>query len=406
MDISVFAYCEGLIRADILAPLTELPAWTFFSCRKLGSIYLPADTSIIGSHAVYDCESLSKVYYGGTPGDAEELEEQITESRDWYTDTTGDMTPEDAGNTGSSNNFAEDENGNVIVEDTTVTQTENSTITTTTETNISNEEAEQPPTEIGATIVTDEGWEELEEAIEDALEDGSVNVEVYLPGDSEVPPEVLGALSGKDVFMQVTTPQGSYTLDFQNMEDISTKNPLDLSYTLTLAENVKYEELQGFTVYNLNFDKSSQVPVGVAIQLPLENVRATASLYQVRSGKLEHLQSAVVDQKGVAHFYLATVDKGTTYFIGINIAGINTSDAYIPQSLEGEYGITEQIRDVDYVITGRKSSWGLNFLEVNEIMIGFMLSTAAIVGLLMYALNKRKLRRGYTPGWEDDESET
>ena len=195
-------------------------------------------------------------------------------------------------------------------------------------------------------------------------------------------------------------------MDFLNMDNVDFRKPLDLSYTLTLAEKIKYDQLQGFVVYELAFDKSSQVPVGVAIQLPMENARQTASLYQVRSGKLEHLQSAVVDQKGVVHFYLASVDKGTTYFIGINIAGINTSDVYIPQSLEGEYGITEQIQDVDYVITGRKSSWGLNFLEVNEIMIGFMLSTAAIVGLLMYALNKRKLRRGMTPGWEDDESET
>ena len=296
------------------------------------------------------------------------------------------------------------EDGSVTVTESTVTQTEESVITTTTETELSAEGEVSEETQIEATIRDEEGWDQIQDAIEDAVENGPVDVTIYVPTDTNMPQDFMDLFAGKDVTVDVYNADGShYTLDFTMIGTVKLKNGLDLSYTLKLAEKIKYEQLQGFVVYELDFDASSEIPAGLAIQLPLENVRATASLYQVRSGKLEHLQSAVVDQKGVVHFYLATVDKGTTYFIGINISGIEITDAYIPEDLEQEYGITEQIQNVDYVITGRKSSWGMNFLQVNQVLFGFMLSTAAIVGLLMYAWNKRKLRQGIVPGWEEDD---
>lgn len=406
MDDSVFAYCAGLLRADVHAPLQKLPHWTFYGCKSLTAISLEADTTALGERSLEGCGNLSTVYYGGTEMDAEELKEQIVENQEDFAGR-GEVSTEDPGNSSYDAEVEVNEDGSATVTESTVTQTEEAVITTTTETEVSTEGELTEETRIEATIQDEEGWDQVQDAIEDAVENGPVDATIYDASGTDMPQEFIDALTGKDVTAEVYTGSGShYSLDFSMVGTVKLKNGLDLSYTLTLAEEVKYEQFQGSTVYELEFSESSEIPVGVAIQLPLENVRATASLYQVRGGKLEHLQAAVVDQKGVVHFYLASVDKGTTYFIGINIAGINTSDAYIPQSMEGEYGITEQIRDVDYVITGRKSSWGLNFLEVNEIMIGFMLSTAAIVGLLMYALNKRKLRRGMTPGWEDDESET
>lgn len=402
MDVSVFAYCENLIRAEILAPLRELPAWTFFACRNLSSIYLPAAISHIGSHAVYDCENLGEVYYGGTAGDAEDLEEQITEGRDWYTDTTGDMTPEDAGNSESVSNVKQDENGDLVSENTTVTQTPDSTISSSTTNNMTNENASKPPVEITATILTEEGWAELLTEIEKVYTSAGVIVTVYVSGDLQVPASFLNALAGLRVTMRIVHLGGTdYTVDFEKAEEVSKKTTLDMSYSLKLAQNLRFQELEGVTVYELIFNESSQMPVSVAIQLPVEYARQTASLYQEMDGELEVVQSIVADQKGIAYFYLGAIDKKTTYYIGINVPWVSGTDVRVPDSLADDYGIDYQAEGVTYEITGRKSSWGIGFLEVNQILLGIMLSTAAFVGLAMYALNKRKIRKGILPGWDD-----
>lgn len=404
MGMSVFSYCEELIQATVLAPLDRLPSWTFYGCTKLTSIDLAEEIKSIGHYSVYDCASLSVIYYGGEPGDAEELEAQISEDSDYFR-KYGSVEEEKPDNSESYNGVEEDENGDVIVEDTTVTETEDSTITVTDKENLSDPEAEDPPTDISATVVEKEGWEQVQDAIEDALEDGdSVVADVFVATDAEVPDSLLEELAGKDVVMNVTTSDGSsYTLDFSKI-DYQKVNGLDLSYRLDrMIKN--YEELGGAVAYQLLFNKSGNIHAEVKIQLPMEHARRTVTLYQIEWGTPKQLQSVVADENAVAHFYLASVDSKIVYLLGIDVPTVQQSDLLIPDSLEKEYGITEQIRDVDYVITGRKSSWGIGFLEVNKILVGFMLSTAAIVGLVMYSLNKRKLRRGVMPGWEDDEDD-
>ena len=404
MGMGVFSYCEELIQATVLAPLDRLPSWTFYGCTKLTSIDLSEEIKSIGHYSVYDCASLSVIYYGGEPGDAEELEAQISEDSDYFR-KYGSVQEEKPDNSESYNGAEEDENGDVIVEDTTVTETEDATITVTDKENLSDPEAEDPPTDISATVVEKEGWEQVQDAIEDALEDGdSVVADVFVATDAEVPDSLLEELAGKDVVMNVTTSDGSsYTLDFSKI-DYQKVNGLDLSYRLDRMIK-DYEELGGAVAYQLLFNKSGNIHAEVKIQLPMEHARRTVTLYQIEWGTPKQLQSVVADENAVAHFYLASVDSKIVYLLGIDVPTVQQSDLLIPDSLEKEYGITEQIRDVDYVITGRKSSWGIGFLEVNKILIGFMLSTAAIVGLVMYSLNKRKLRRGVMPGWEDDEDD-
>ena len=38
-------------------------------------------------------------------------------------------------------------------------------------------------------------------------------------------------------------------------------------------------------------------------------------------------------------------------------------------------------------------------------MIGVLLGCVGVVGIVMYMLNKRRLKRGYVPTWDDDEDE-
>ena len=406
MGVGVFSYCYGLLKARIHAPLEVLPQWTFYGCANLVSIELPPETTGIGNYGLRGCDSLEVVYYGGEPGDAEELKKQISEEIGDFAEngTIQEDNPEE-GETVEQETT--DENGDTIREETTVTDTEESTITVTDKENVSDPEAEDPPTEISGTVVDEEGWEQVEDAIKDALKDsGSVEGEIYLGTDTQIPDSMVENLAGKDVVITVINPDGTkYTLDFNEIDKSVKAEGLDLSYQLKLLEDVKYEQLQGLVVYELRFRESSQVPVGAAIQLPIGNGRQIATLFQVGFGKPQQLQSTVVDQKGVAHYYLAAVDKKTTYLIAINVPTVGVQDSYIPKELEQEYGITEQIRNVDYVVTGRVSSWGLTSVQVTQVMIGIMLSAAAFVGLGMYALNKRKLRKGFIPGWDDAEDE-
>ena len=110
----------------------------------------------------------------------------------------------------------------------------------------------------------------------------------------------------------------------------------------------------------------------------------------------------MVDGEGIAHFYLAKVDANTEYLIGINVPNPDTSpnepsDAIIPDELKNEYPAMEQVEQIEYVITGRKSSWGLNFGQVTQILAVVMIGAVVIVGVVVYIVFKMKLKRGYVP---------
>ena len=55
----VFQNANGLIKANIEADITELPAGTFLSCQKLESVTLPENLTAIGESAFADCINLT-----------------------------------------------------------------------------------------------------------------------------------------------------------------------------------------------------------------------------------------------------------------------------------------------------------------------------------------------------------
>jgi len=180
----------------------------------------------------------------------------------------------------------------------------------------------------------------------------------------------------------------------------------DLSYERTDATEAQLE-LMGCTVgYQIRFTADAQVNAEVMIKLPAENARKNASLYQVKlGGDTELLQAVVVDDDGYAHFYLASVDRRTEYLIGIDVPAEGAAEAIIPEVLYQDYGVTGNLSDVEYVVTGRTSSWGLNINQVTWIMAGVLLSVVVIVGFVMFALNKRKLKMGYIPNLDEEDYE-
>lgn len=402
LGVGIFAYCQGLLRAEILAPVSELPQWTFYNCTSLTSIALAAQTKKVGSYSLYDCVSLDVVYYGGEPGDAEALKQQITEERESFA-ALGEVTTEKPQNSESGVQISDNEKGELIVEDTYVSQTENTTISTTIGTNTADPEDNTIPSKIIASIYSDAGWEELCAAIEKLGTDRTIYITVYVIGNGQIPRDVVRDLAGKNIFMTVITQTGaSYVLDFAGMRKPDLEKTLDLSYVLTRLEETKHEILANVTAYELRFNGSGSIDAQVLIRLPGDNARRTVTLFYEKGGELVQVQSVVADEEAVARFYMGAIDKKTVYYLAIDLPGVAVEDAIVPDSLKQEFGITEQIQNVDYVITGRKSSWNIGFVELNKILVGFMLSTTSIVGLLMYALNKRKIRKGYTPGWDDE----
>jgi hypothetical protein len=78
-----------------------------------------------------------------------------------------------------------------------------------------------------------------------------------------------------------------------------------------------------------------------------------------------------------------------------------TDDVIIPDELFPSYGTTEnaiaRLEKIDYVITGRQSSWGVGIAQVTWILLAVLAGCIIVVGVVMAVWNKRRLQRGYVP---------
>ena len=104
-------------------------------------------------------------------------------------------------------------------------------------------------------------------------------------------------------------------------------------------------------------------------------------------------QSVVVDGSGYAHLYLASVDCNLEYYLALNLLDASEA-AILPAELLQEYNAI-RYEPIQYEITGRTSSWGLDIGQVTWIMVGVMAFCALAVGFTMYLLNKRRIKSGY-----------
>ena len=129
--------------------------------------------------------------------------------------------------------------------------------------------------------------------------------------------------------------------------------------------------------------------------------RQSATLFQRNGRELTRYQTVIVDGEGYAHLYLASVDDKAEYYIAMNLPE-QQEEAIIPDELLHEYGQPVNYTPIQYEITGRESSWGMNINQVTWIMIGGMTAVVVTVGFVMYLLNKRKLRMGYVPDLDEE----
>ena len=390
----VFAYCSSLLRVDVNAAVT-MPSWSFYGCDKLQIVTIRGES--------VDPESL-KISTPPQGIDKEENPEQPTEESQPAEPEETTPAPDTGYVTGES--ITTDSDGAQIVDKTTVMQNENSTTVSTTTAPV--DQPENTTTTITSTIQNNQGWQDVLDKVNSATIGGNsntVNVTVYVPNNDTVPSEVLDELAGKNVQLTVQTQTGSqFTLDCTQLND-SVKNDLSLNYTLVPIEDVP-EELKGYTVYQLKFLSKVKLNTELVIRLPGGHILSTATLYQLKGrNKLEKLQSVIVDPNGDAHWYVSAVDEKTEYLIGIDVPGSAEDSPIIPPALHNEYKVENVYDGVEYVITGRTSSWGMNLGQVMGIMAAVMVSVIVIVGVVIFTINKRRIRKGYVPGWDDLDDE-
>ena len=134
-------------------------------------------------------------------------------------------------------------------------------------------------------------------------------------------------------------------------------------------------------------------------------MRQKASLYLINNGLEEIIQTVVVDDSSDACFSFGSIDENAEYLIAMNVPGIHLEQLTIPEVLYDEYKIVDQATGKEYEITGRSSSWGMDLGQVMSILAVVMVSVIVLVGGVMFIWNKKRLKSGYVPDWDDDDDD-
>lgn len=411
MGISVFGYCASLVSANIKASITTLPEFTFYGCGMLTFVSLPDTTGNISSYSFHGCEQLNTIHYGGTSCSPEDIQNFVGKELPNF-DRFGTVTDEKPSGGISSAGLTDNGDGTYTQENITLSPNENSSVSVKTETPIEKTEdgfdiGEAGNAQITVTINGANGWEEAKNAVEQELEKAgdkfeTIKIDVYVSDTSEISEEFVNSIAGKNVTLTVMTADGSvWKINGMEMNEEEPSGVYDLSYTLTAGDAKLCKALGAQTSFVLMFNSPAAVNAEVLIRIGTIYARQNATLFQ-KDGGINRLQSVVVDSEGYAHFYLGSVSEKTEYYIAMNLPDA-AGEAIIPQNMLAEYGYPEYTEPIKYEITGRESSWGMNLGQVMGILAAVMITVVIVVGVIMYIYNKRRLRNGYVPSFEDEE---
>jgi hypothetical protein len=411
IGVSAFGYCKSLVSADIKAQIKELPTLMFYGCKALSSVKLPDTVDTLGYHSFLDCETLSTVYYNGTGQTPEQIEEAIGKDVPDFSDR-GDVAQGTAGDSASSTTAEQKQDGTTVITSTEVTQGEDATVSSQTH---YVPDTGSTSTEITVTITGQDGWKEAGEAVDGALNKneefvrntGSAattpEITVYVKGDGAVDQAFIDNLAGRNVIIVIITQDGSiWRIDASGIEPGS--GAYDLRCSVTAGDEALCQELGTSASFRVKFMASAELNAQVMIRIGAQYAMQSATLIQRQGKELIRRQTTVVDNEGYAHFYLASVDADSEYYIAMNLPDVQ-QEAIVPQELNAAYGAPVNYQPIQYEITGRTSSWGMNINQVTWIMVGFLAVTVITVGFVMFFLNKRRLAMGYVPEWDDEDEE-
>lgn len=395
METSVFAYCINLRSASVMANISELPLWTFYGCEALQSVSLSSNITEIGTQAFHNCDSLSRTVYGGS-------QKQIQEQMPQVETFIAFMEPAEDDFVEVSTVVTETlEDGSTVTTESYFTSSESCSINTQTI-----RTSDSVAVTIDAVLENADGWENVAQqvALSD-LDTQQVTANVYLKSDSALSGADLRRFAGKDIRLTIHTSQGAQW--FVNGVDLvytELSDNYDLSFTLlelTDPTKEQVETLNGQKGYSLVFH--GQIDFMVEVELPIGQTysRQSAVFFSNEEGGYQRMQAVMIDDAGLAHFYLGQIQPDVEYLIGVNVpqqgAQDTVIDVIIPDSLKNEYPKLEQTEQIEYVITGVNSSWGMNFGQVSLILAAVMVVSMIVVGIVMFISFKRKLKNGYVP---------
>ena len=417
-----FAYCTGLTRAQILCPLTKLPDWTFYGCTALSSVSLPDTVTETGDKALENCQNLSGIYYDGTA--------DVT-PKDQYDPPVVKPTEEFPKKDETSSQLPSASDSDEVTSK--VSDTDNATITTVVKTDYTYKKDGQDTTldeilssgdldgvetdsktstTIDATIKNSDGWKELEDTVDDVLDrsETTVKVDVQLP-DSKVSGKDLSGLVGKDTDVTLTTPDGStWRLNGNTVRksDLS-KKEYDFRYTVTKLDK-KIRGIDSETVYQIKFYGNIDFVATAGINLKVGNAGQYATLYQKSMFSMSQLKTVVVDENGYAWFPMTGVKSGAKYYVGINAADADVSEAVIPESMADAYAMDDEYTLTDasgtkYEVGERTSRWGISGLKFAGMVAAAIAGIIILVTLIMVTWNKfAQSKEKYRRMAEEDEA--
>lgn len=399
---AAFAYCTNLISAEVLAPLRDIPAFLFYKCSRLNSVSLTKETESVDVLAFHGCEQLNTIHYDGSEQTTQEIQSVLP---------NGQITDEELPKTSSSVVTGQNEDGTFTQNDTTVSQGTNVFVST----NVQNT-GSQFDAEINITVENDSGWDDARKIVEEQLNayiqsveqsqgvSENVNVNIFVKDVDKIDSELIDELTKREnVTVTVKTQNGSVwtaELDQQNNKRLS--GNYDLRYSLAPGTEELCSQLGVNTSFSVQFYESAEINAKVMICVGTQWKNHTATLFQLINNELKQHQTVLVDDEGYASFYIASVSSKTEYYIAMDLVSTDESGVLESHALQN-YNDVETMNHVEYVVTGRKSSWGMNLGQVMSILAVVMVSVIAVVGIAMYSWNKKRLKNGYVPNWDDED---
>ena len=411
MGVSVFAYCKNLVTANINASIKTVPEYTFYGCERLTTVKLPDTTQNVSSYSFRGCDQLDTVYYAGTNLDVSEIHTSIGEglpefsSSGTVTGTVPSTTPVTSGT------VWQDENGNYNEDQVTVTTGQNSSVSSKVEDTYQPDGTKvDSSAEINVNINNQQGWNEVQDTVKQELDKvtektENVTVNVYVKETDEIDSGFMDTMAEKNVTVTVTTENGSsWVVDGSQWNAGTLSGTYNLTHTVSAASESLAAELGAVNCFSLTFSNSAEVNSEVLIHLGSAWAMQEATLLQRGKNGFTKVQTTVVDRDGYAHFYLASVNADTEYAIAMNLPRQTDDPApIVPAVMQTGDSNVVNYNPVQYQITGRSSSWGMGLGQVMGILAVVMVSVVIVVGGVMFAWNKRRLRNGYVPDWDDDD---
>ena len=370
---SAFMYCTSLTYVKIDAHISVLPYLIFYGCDKLSKLYLPRSVNSVEEKALAQCPELYSVDYGGSDAVREEIQNQLSKPVD---------TP-----------------SGTISKNIDYTQTGGATITTVdqVQTNIDPDNPEDVTgTYIDATVTDSSGWEDVSQSVEDTMNTGrNPTVNIQVPGNVPMPEGALNDLADKEVVVNIHTSENvDWQVIMRDQNADTLKGTQNFAVSLSKNEQGKYTDVIGSAEsYTVNLGDTT-LNSTILVPLGVGTARKVATLYVVDGNELRKLSSVIVDDDGKAAFHVAGTEAGD-YVIALDVQNIPQEEVRIPQKLASEYDITYGATLMDaygnqYVLTGRVNKMGFGIGTLTLIVVGVLVGSGIVVGVIMVIWNKQK----------------